>query len=52
MKFPNETRFFYIVINYRRRHWKGIVVYNATKVKLHQRTVLKNKNVLLNIAEI
>jgi hypothetical protein len=42
-----EQHVFKIAIDYRGLHWKGITIYNATKVSYD----LMTKNVFLNTAE-
>ncbi len=35
-----ELHVFYFVIDFRGRHWKGILFYNATEVNLQQKNIV------------
>jgi hypothetical protein len=40
---------FYIVIDYRMRHWKGFTINDANDDTLQQKNVLLNRNIFLKI---
>ncbi len=51
-EFSMEQHIFYISIDYRWRHRKGIAIFNATEVNLWQKTMVSlNKNVFLKTTE-
>ncbi len=51
-EFLMEQQIFKIVINYRGRHWKGIIIYNSTELSSQQKTLVSlNKYVFLNTIE-
>jgi hypothetical protein len=51
-EFLMEQQIFKIVINYRGRHRKGIIIYNSTELSSQQKTLVSlNKYVFMNTTE-